>query len=110
MAEFDTTIADTHQTQVAQRHYDPDGQEELTTAIIYAIAEATGVSPGELKAPPLYEFVDVDGIKQTFFSLGNNGDSRQGTGSVEFPYMEYRVEVRSDGWVRVYERTGADNS
>jgi len=95
--------ADTHQWQVAQCHYEPDGRRELTTAIIYAIAEAEGVSPSEVKSPPLYESVDVPAIENTFFGPDISDESRQGVGTVEFRHADYLVKVRSDGWIQVYE-------
>lgn len=111
MAEDDPTSgADTHQIQVAQRHYEPNGQGELTTAIIYAIAGADGVSPSEVKSPPLYDSVDVPAIESAFFGPDVSGDSRQGDGTVEFQYTDYLVKVRSDGWIQVYESTEADRS
>jgi len=97
--------ADTNWSQVAQRNYEPDGQGELTTTIIYAIAEAEDVSPTEVKSPPLYESVDVPAIEDAFFGADVSGDSRQGGGTVEFQYTDYLVKVRSDGWVQVYETT-----
>ncbi|PSQ08016.1 hypothetical protein BRC97_01135 [Halobacteriales archaeon QS_6_71_20] len=94
---------DTYQWQVAQRHYEPDGQRELTTTIVYTIAEAEGVSPCEVKSPPLYESVDVPAIENAFFGPDISDESRQGVGTVEFQYADYLVKVRSDGWVQVYE-------
>lgn len=111
MAEDDpTSSANTHQTQVAQRHYEPNGQSELTTAIVFAIAEAEGVSPSEMKSPPLYESVDVPAIESVFFGPDVAGGSRQSVGTVEFQYSDYHVKVRSDGWIQVYESTGTDRS
>lgn len=111
MAEDDpTSSAETHRTQVAQRQYEPSGQSELTTTIIYAIAEAEGVSPSEVKSPPLYESVDAPAIEDTFFGPDVAARSRQGVGTVEFQYTDYLVKVQSDGWVRVYEPTEADHS
>ncbi|KZX49592.1 hypothetical protein AV929_20655 [Haloarcula sp. K1] len=111
MAEDDpTSSANTHGTQVAQRHYEPNGQGELTTAIIYAIAEADGVSPREVKSPPLYDSVDVPAIEKAFFRPNVGAGSRQGVGTVEFQYTDYLVKVQSDGWVRVYDPTEADHS
>jgi len=104
-----TTETDKHWSQVIQRHYDPDGSEELTTVIIYAIAEARGVSPIKVKSPPLYEVVDVPAIENTFFGPDVAGDSRRGTGTVEFQYTNYLVRVESDGWVQVYESAGPDD-
>ena len=98
---------DMHWSQVAQRHYEPTGPGELTTAIVYAIAEGEGVSPIEVKSPPLYESVDVPAIENAFFGPDGTDDSRQGVGTVEFQYTDYLVKVQSDGWIRVYEPTEA---
>jgi hypothetical protein len=97
--------ADTHQSQVAQRLYEPDEDGELTTAIIYAIAAAEGVSPGNMKLPPLYESVDVPAIEDAFFGVNISEASQQGVGTVEFRYTDYLVKVQSDGWIQVYEPT-----
>jgi len=95
--------AETHWSQVVQRHYEPDGHGDLTTAIVYAIAAAEGVSPSEIKSPPLYECLDVPAIENAFFGSGVSEGSRQGTGTVEFHYTDYLVQIRSDGWIQVYE-------
>ncbi|WP_423999656.1 HalOD1 output domain-containing protein [Haloarcula salina] len=106
MAENDDKSGDEmHRSQVAQRHYEPDGRGELTTAIVYAIAEAEGIPPSEVKSPPLYESVNAPAIEDAFFGPTAAGRSRRGNGTVEFQYGDYLVEVRSDGWIRVYERT-----
>ncbi|MFC4437168.1 MULTISPECIES: HalOD1 output domain-containing protein [Natrialbaceae] len=105
-----TSGADTHWSQVAQRHYEPNGRGELTTAIVYAIAEGNGVSPTEVKSPPLYKCVDAAALEDAFFGPDVAGDSRQGVGTVEFQYTNYLVEIRSDGWIQVYEPTEADLS
>ena len=104
------TDAETHWSQVAQRNYEPDGDRELTTVIVYAIAEAKGCAPNEVRSPPLYESVDVPAIEAAFFGPTGADDLRQGVGTVEFQYTGYRVKVRSDGWVQVYEPTEADLS
>ena len=103
-----TSGTETHQSQVAQRHYEPDGNTELTTTIIYAIAEAEGVSPSGVKSPPLYESVDVPAIEHAFFGPDAATESRQGVGTVAFQYTEYLVKVRSDGWIHVYEPSEPD--
>ena len=105
-----TSGADIHQSQVAQRHYEPNGQGELTTAVIYAIAEAEGVSPDAVKSPPLYEFIDVPAIEDAFFGPDISEESRRGVGTIEFRYTDYLVTVRSDGWIRVFEPTEPDLS
>lgn len=98
---------DPHRRAVAQRHYEYDRDTELTTAIVFAIAEAKGVSPSEIRSPPLYETVDVTAIEDAFFRPGRDVGARQGTGIVEFRYTDYLVKVRSDGWIQVYETQGA---
>lgn len=103
-----TLNQDIHWRQVAQRLYEPDRDGELTTAIVFALADAEDVSPSEVKSPPLYVAVDVAGIEQTFFGIDNDEQSRQGTGTVEFRYTEYLVKVRSDGWIQVYEPSGTE--
>ncbi|QRV15067.1 hypothetical protein JMJ58_19500 [Haloterrigena salifodinae] len=101
---------DTHWQQVTQRLYDPDRDGGLTTAIVFAIADAKDVSPSEVKSLPLYETVDVTGIENAFFASNNGDVSRQGTGTVNFRYTENLIKVRSDGWIQVYESTGPEIS
>ena len=84
--------------QVAQRRYEPDRDGGLTTAIVFAIADAEGVSPDNLHSPPLYDVVDVAGIERALF--GSNSD-----GSIEFRYTKYLVKIGSDWWIQVYEST-----
>ncbi|WP_336022334.1 HalOD1 output domain-containing protein [Halobellus salinisoli] len=93
--------------QITQRHYDSERDGELTTAIVYAIAEAMDVEPKAVESPTLYETIDVAAIERTLFNPGTTTGSEEGSGSVEFRYDEYRVTVRSDGWVRVDETTEA---
>jgi len=88
--------------QAAQRHYDPDDVVELTTTIVYAIADAKDVAATELTVP-LYEAVDVAGIQETFFGPTAESEPRPGVGRVEFRYDDCLVTVASDGWVQVYE-------
>lgn len=99
---------DTHRQQVAQRLYEPDRDGGLTTAIVFAIADAKDVSPSELKSPPLYETVDAAGIENAFFGSNTDESARNGAGSVEFRYTKYLIIVRSDGWIQVYEPTGLE--
>jgi len=91
--------------QVVQRRYDPALDGGLTTAIVFAIADAEGVSPDGLTFPPLYDVVDVPGIETALFGSNPDGSARNATGSVEFRYAQYLVKVGSDWWVQVYEPT-----
>lgn len=93
----------THWRQTAQRHYEPNRDGGLTRAIVFAIADAKGISPSEVKSPPLCDSVDVIGIEKTFFGLHTDEESHQGIGALGFRYTEYLVKVRSDGWILVYE-------
>ncbi|MFC5971645.1 HalOD1 output domain-containing protein [Halomarina salina] len=92
-------------TQVVQHHYDPTGDGELTTAILFAVADARNVSPNEIDTPPLYEWIDAAALEETFFGTEVE-DARRGIGTVEFRYVEFLVKVRSDGWIQVFEAGG----
>lgn len=105
-----STIPDEQWTQVAQRHFEPGGTNELTVTIISAIAEAKGVPPTELKSPKLYDLIDAPALEDTFFGPDVGTVSRRGIGSVQFRYARYLVTVSSDGWVQVYRPTGTDRS
>ncbi|RKD89094.1 HalOD1 output domain-containing protein [Halopiger aswanensis] len=110
-SEDDPTLNQkSHWQQTAQWLYEPDRDGGLTTAIVFAIAEAKDASPSEVKSPPLYESVDVAGIEAAFFGPHTENASRQGTGTVEFRYTNQLIKVRSDGWVQVYERTETELS
>jgi hypothetical protein len=93
---------DARWSQVTQRHYDADGERELTTAIIFALAAAEGVAPAEMDGPPLYDSVDAAALEETFVGPEGSG------GTVTFRYADYRVTVRSDGWIAVSEPAETD--
>ena len=103
-----TATGPNQSSQLAQRHFDPTDNGELTTAIVYAIAEAEGIHPLDLKSPPLYDVIDAPALEATFFGPKAAGRHRHGVGTVEFQYLEYLVTVRSDGWIRVYEETSGE--
>ena len=91
---------------VTQAHYDPDEPRDLTTVIVGAIAEAEDVPIVEIEHPPLFDVVDVAGIDDALF--GRPEANRDGTESrVEFRYDGYKVCVEADGWVIVYDCSGA---
>jgi hypothetical protein len=101
-----TFDGDTRWRQVVQRHFDPNGDDELTTALVFAIAEAEGVSPRDVKSPPMYEVVDVTAVENALFGPGTRAESRRGT--IEFRYAEYLLKVGSDGWIQVFESPDVD--
>lgn len=93
---------DARWNHVGQRVYDPGRDDELETAIVFAIANVVGVAPSEL-TPPLHDVIDPEGIEQAFFGFGRDGRPRDAMGSVEFRYGQYLVHVGSDGQIHVYE-------
>jgi hypothetical protein len=95
-------------TQAAQRHY--DGQRELTTEIVYAVAAARGVDPTDVHSPPLYECVDAATLETALFGRSRGENRPVADGAVEFTYAEFLVTVRKDGWIQVYETGARQNS
>lgn len=89
--------------QTAQRYYDPNRGEELTTAIVFAVADAAGVRPVDMESPRLYDCFDAAALEETFFGPDRPARSPPGAGVVEFRYGDYLVKVRNDGWIQVYE-------
>lgn len=86
----------------AQEPYDETG--ELTTAIVYAVAEAEEISPRDVKNPPLYEVVDTDALEAAYLGAREQTPDRDTYCSTEFMYRGLRVVVRNNGWVLVHER------
>ncbi len=113
----DTTVGDFEQVespvhvdtdqwvQVNQLHYDREENRELATALVYAIAEAKDVDPtNRAEMPPLYDSIDAQSIEETFFGPpGVNNHQREQSGAVTFMYDGYKVALRADGWIFVYE-------
>lgn len=102
------SAGDPQWTQVVQRHYEPERDEELVTAIVFALAEAERVAPAELTSSPLYEHVDAAALEESFFGPSSADTARQGAGTVEFRYLDYLVTISSDGWIQVYDRTDGE--
>lgn len=88
-------------TLAGRRRYDPDGDWELSTAIVYALADARGLDVPAVDTP-LYGTVDAAALEQALF--GPDGGAVT-TGTVEFRHDGLLVRVRWDGWIQVYERT-----
>lgn len=84
-----------------ERLYDPMTDGELVIAMVSAIADARGVSPLDLRSPPLYDCIDVGALEDAFF--GPDGTVNTGVRAVEFPYVEFRVKVSSDGRIQIFE-------
>jgi hypothetical protein len=88
---------------VAERWYDPATDEDLTAALVFALAEAEGVEPTALDGPVLYDCVDASAVETAVFGCDQ---PRQGLEAVSFRYRRYAVVVRRDGRIRVYEPRG----
>lgn len=105
--EFDDSsiVGDPDWVQVAQRRYDPGGDQELATEIVFAVAAAENVPPADVESP-LYERVDAAALEATLFSSTGDGDDFRESMTTTFRYATYLVKVRSDGRIQVYEPTG----
>lgn len=88
---------------VAQAAFDRSKSDGLTTTVVFAVADAEGVSPGDVKSPPLYEVVDTAALEAAFSGGGAGPDFEGRHCSTEFMYRGHRVVVRSDGWVQVHD-------
>ncbi|MBV0922837.1 hypothetical protein KTS45_01365 [Halomicroarcula limicola] len=90
--------------QKTQYRYEAERDGDLTTAIVFAVADARNVAPSDLKSPPLYDCIDAAALEETLFGPEGETGARQGAGTVEFRYTDNLVTVASDGWIQVYER------
>lgn len=91
--------------EVVQRQHDPE-RGELSADLVFAIAEAVGVAPGDLMDPPLFEVVDVGALDAMFFD--GDDESEDATGMVEFSYDGFLVRVERNGWIRVFEHVDGE--
>ena len=67
----------------------PGGDQQVSTAIVTAVAEAEGLAPTEL-TPPLHDAVDPEALDRLFGS--DRVESERGT-RVSFTYYGYDVRV-----------------
>lgn len=86
-------------TLVDQRPVDVAEFDALTTTIIELIAEAEGIEPRDVKYPPLYDVADTAALQEAFFGP----DRGDGPMQTEFMYRDFRILVRSDGWVELHK-------
>lgn len=70
---------------------------EIGEAVIFAVAEAEGVSPMNLS--PLTNAIDPDALNNFVTSLSAKQDDT--TGFVEFEYRDHTITVTADGTVTV---------
>ncbi|MFC4550600.1 MULTISPECIES: HalOD1 output domain-containing protein [Halorussus] len=95
--------------QVNQIHYGRESDHELSTVLVFAIAEAKDVDPLDYGAmPPLYDSIDVESVEEMFFGPSGADTEREEEGTVSFHFDDHKVAVYSDGWIRIYEPAGFD--
>lgn len=102
--DADAGVDDQTWRQVAQRHFDPDGDELFTYVVVSAIADAREVDVLDVRSPPLYDVVDPAALETALFGPTSGRVREPDAGTVDFRYEELRVTVGADGWVRVAER------
>lgn len=89
---------------IVQRPFGPAEDDGLTTAVVFAVAEAEGISPRDVH-PPLYEVIDPSALEAAMYRPGEQSSDIDAPSTTEFMYRGYRIVVQNDGWVRVHERS-----
>jgi hypothetical protein len=87
---------------VSQRYYDPEADDDLTTTIIEAVAEAKDVEATAVTDPLLYDSIDAAALEDSLFNQSAAVDPAD-SGSVRFEYHGFTITVESEGWVTVYD-------
>lgn len=90
--------------QVSQAPFDEGSSDELAVTIIELVADAEGISPRDVKSPPLYDTVDAAALEAAYFGPERRVQAGESTASTEFLYRGFRIVVQSNGWVRLYEQ------
>ncbi|MFC7138124.1 HalOD1 output domain-containing protein [Halobaculum litoreum] len=85
-----------------RRRYVVDSDDELTTAIVFAVADARAVAPEEIGDPSLYDCVDI-GALERLVSAQSSSDLARAESEVRFDYDGHLVAVHTDGRVIVYD-------
>ena len=88
--------------EVGRDRYDPAGEDDLTAALTFVLAEGEGVEATELDSPLLYDCVDATAVETAVFGCD---PPDRGLEAVAFRYDGYLVNVRRDGQIRVFEST-----
>lgn len=85
---------------VFETRYEYGGKTDgLTVVLIDAIAEVEGISPAQV-APKITESVDPDAMERVLRPLP---DGTERNGRLTFFLLGYRITVRSDGIVRIFD-------
>jgi hypothetical protein len=80
--------------------YDAAGENDLTAALAFVLADVQGVEATALEGPLLYDCVDVGAVETAIFGCD---PADRGLEAVAFRYDSYLVNVRRDGQIRVFE-------
>lgn len=73
--------------------------ESPSTAVVTAVAAASGVDP--ISIDPLYEVIDPDALNSIVATTDGASDSS--SARIEFTYQDYRVLVKANGQGHLYE-------
>lgn len=97
-------FVDTSQWKLLHRvTFDPHGEEELATTLIFGIAEATGTNPLDHTSwPPLYESIDAQSLQDALFRSAVGQPRPSGTWTVTFEYEGLLILLTADGWICIY--------
>lgn len=87
-------------TPVVDAEYDVESDCSATEAIIWALADASGVDPTDL--PPLFDYVDPDALNALFDPHDRVMDKST---LLSFQVDTWNVFVRSDGRIRICDAT-----
>lgn len=79
--------------------FDCTAFESPSTAVVTAVAAASGVDP--VSIDPLYEVIDPDALNSIVASASGGFDSS--CARIEFTYQDYRVLVKANGQGHLYE-------
>ncbi|UIP01388.1 hypothetical protein Hbl1158_15885 (plasmid) [Halobaculum sp. CBA1158] len=85
---------------LARRRYRSD-EDDIVTAIVFALADAEGVDPHEVTTPVVHDLIDLDALER--FVDGGGSARSQANGTVRFTVDPYVVVVRTAGTIDVYE-------
>lgn len=79
-------------------YHDFDGVADLTTTVVHAISDVTGVDPTDAGFR-LYDHVDPDALNNLF--RPGSGDSGRNQATLSFNVWEYQVSIEGDGRITV---------
>lgn len=89
----------THYTVMERQRYEERADSDISTAVVLAVARASGTDPMEL--PPLYDHVDPDALDALV--AHNTERSAQTNLAITFLFTGYEVTIRADGEIIVSE-------